>query len=520
MATESFVQVAPDGGGKDIDAFAITSGSLTLYRQSVVIGDPTTAANTVNIQGDGYMPVSQNSVNFQAGTGNTSTAQLAAGATFTGVIESVLSQTGLSLIIDSDQSLSVTINQYIAIDPSTIISSWTYFTSGDFSRSLVLNGNYANVVVTNTSATTTTALNINTYYGTIDSTTQLGNKPIAINEIGGMPVPSAGLPVTDGGGSFSVDTGTPGQPLNVTSTADVPVFAAITGDPSGDFAGVNLLEAAMDSTSGLGLTVRVQNPPLVDVKGAAVQSDAPASIPLQGAIGAAFIIDTTGYQTINIQSTGLAGNVTCSDDGATWFALSGVNRVLAAAYVTAVTANGAFSFPAMARYVRIVLTTAGSGVAYLRSAVWNGEYVTPLAANVSQIAGTNTVTAGVGGMQAVGGNIAPGTAPTANPLGIGGVDSSGLTRRMLTDTRGAHVVVGSTDAAAQPVLVQQNTATVAQEAIVDLLTKILFQERVNGLFLRELPGILASSTLTTTYQPPQTTDDETTLRDDLTWGAN
>ena len=81
-------------------------------------------------------------------------------------------------------------------------------------------------------------------------------------------------------------------------------------------------------------------------------------------------------------------------------------------------------------------------------------------------------------------------------------------------------MVGSTDAAAQPVLVQQITATVAQEAIVDLLTKILFQERVNGLFLRELPGILASSTLTTTYQPPQTTDDEMTLRDDLTWGAN
>lgn len=40
--------------------------------------------------------------------------------------------------------------------------------------------------------------------------------------------------------------------------------------------------------------------------------------------------------------------------------------------------------------------------------------------NTAQVAGTNTVTAGISGMQAVGGNIAHDTADTSNPLKIGG----------------------------------------------------------------------------------------------------
>ena len=57
--------------------------------------------------------------------------------------------------------------------------------------------------------------------------------------------------------------------------------------------------------------------------------------------------------------------------------------------------------------------------------------------NLSQIGGTAPVTAGLAGTLAVGGNVAPGSAPTANPAIAGTIDPSGLTRRQLSDLAGA-----------------------------------------------------------------------------------
>ena len=138
-------------------------------------------------------------VNFVSGLGNTSVAQLAAGSTFTGTIESVLSQIALSLLINSDQSLTITVNQYITSSTSTLTSSYVYYTLANtgFNESVIINGNYVNITVKNTGAATTTTLNINSYYGTIPAATQYGNSPISINEINGTPItnPNFGLPV-------------------------------------------------------------------------------------------------------------------------------------------------------------------------------------------------------------------------------------------------------------------------------------------------------------------------------------
>jgi hypothetical protein len=56
--------------------------------------------------------------------------------------------------------------------------------------------------------------------------------------------------------------------------------------------------------------------------------------------------------------------------------------------------------------------------------------------NVAQLGGTAPVTAGVAGTQAVGGNIAVGTAATSNPVLVGGVDANSLTRRAQLTTDG------------------------------------------------------------------------------------
>ncbi len=138
-------------------------------------------------------------VNFVSGIGNTSVAQLAAGSTFTGTIELVLSQVALSLLINSDQPLTITVNQYITSSASTLTGSYVYYTLANtgFNESVILNGNYVNITVKNTGPATTTTLNINSYYGTIPAATQYGNSPISINEINGMPItnPNFGLPV-------------------------------------------------------------------------------------------------------------------------------------------------------------------------------------------------------------------------------------------------------------------------------------------------------------------------------------
>ena len=54
MSTEAFVQVAPDGAGKAVDAFAVTTpAGATQYRQAVVNADPFFAASTQNVTAGG-----------------------------------------------------------------------------------------------------------------------------------------------------------------------------------------------------------------------------------------------------------------------------------------------------------------------------------------------------------------------------------------------------------------------------------------------------------------------------------
>lgn len=137
--------------------------------------------------------------NFILSTGNSSTAQLAAGASYTGTIESVLSQVAVSLTIVSDQPITITINQYITTSTSALCGTYTYYTAAGagFNQGITVNGNYLNIVVKNTGLVATTTLNINTYYGTQPPTTQYGNSAVSINEINGVPIPNPnfGLPI-------------------------------------------------------------------------------------------------------------------------------------------------------------------------------------------------------------------------------------------------------------------------------------------------------------------------------------
>ena len=472
--SESFVQVAPDSTGKQIDAFQIPNGN---YRQSVVVADPSANANVANVTenagvgslnvaafdgtgaainslsagaGQNGLMVAFGATNYVFSTLNSSTAQLAGGATFPGSIETALNQPAISLLLTSDQPILLTVYQYIDVSGTFSVPpiSFTVPAGTGFSRSFELNGNYLKVTAQNLNASiTTTTFNLNTAYGVITAADATGNMPVAIYGADGVQVgtdvysgvgflhvdtsnastdgavyssstvPQVGvvagkgsdgkvhvlatdgngyLGVTDAGQSLTVDTGKAGFPLDVNVAAPLTPMQ-VSNPPSDDPNGQPLYVTTSGSSNINAVISPVPLQIRQDVNNAVILSDAPAPYNWTGSVGAWITIDTTGYQSLNITTQAAAGTVTASDDQQTWSALSGAPRVLGALTSSLVASTG-YSFPVVARYIKITLTTAGSLTAYLRNTPWVGNYqssptmtvgtFSPTAAvNVSQVLG-------------------------------------------------------------------------------------------------------------------------------------
>lgn len=179
------------------------SSGVKVQRVKVMYG-PDASATDVNF--DAALPVQPAAAYYIFGTGNSSTSQLAASATFTGSIEDVLSQPAVSLLITCDQPFTLTINQYIDASGVYKASTWTYTVSAgqQFARSFTLNGNYFNLTLQNTGAATTTTLNINTYYGTIPTAgaaPQQASLPVTV-ATDQTPIP---MKLTDGTNTIAID---------------------------------------------------------------------------------------------------------------------------------------------------------------------------------------------------------------------------------------------------------------------------------------------------------------------------
>lgn len=161
-------------------------------------------AGSINADGtNNALMVAQSATDFYFSTSNSTTAQLAASAVFTGTIESAVNQQSFSILAISDQPGTLTIQQYIDAGGTKLAQTLTYsLTAGQgFARSGPINGNYIRVTYQNTGASTTTTLQIDTAYGTIPTSTQLNNMPVALNEVNGSAISmgqqsaSASLPV-------------------------------------------------------------------------------------------------------------------------------------------------------------------------------------------------------------------------------------------------------------------------------------------------------------------------------------
>ena len=123
------------------------------------------------------IPIGISAANFLFSTNNSSTSQLAANSTFTGVIETALNQPDISILMTSDQQITLNVYQYIDISGVYAVPTMTFIIPANtqFSRSVPINGNYVKVTATNNGVSSTTTFNLNVAYGTIGSADNQGN---------------------------------------------------------------------------------------------------------------------------------------------------------------------------------------------------------------------------------------------------------------------------------------------------------------------------------------------------------
>jgi hypothetical protein len=120
------------------------------------------------------------SYTYPASAGNSSTAQLAAGATFTGTIETPQDQPSLSILLTSDQPITLTVRQYIDAGGTFQVPSIVFYVAAGagFARSLTLNGNFFRVDAQNTGASTTTTFRLDCALGTLGDAESTGTTPV------------------------------------------------------------------------------------------------------------------------------------------------------------------------------------------------------------------------------------------------------------------------------------------------------------------------------------------------------
>jgi len=161
------------------------SGSL--YVPVVALGD--SAGSTTN-----GANVTIASLAYPSSTGNNSTAQLASNATFTGAIETILNMQAAQIEVVSDQPYTLTINQFIDAAGTRQSGSIVYYKAANVPTNInvSLPGNYFQITVKNTGASTTTTLNINTTFGIMNSVDDKGNHPVSERSITGVQAITVG----------------------------------------------------------------------------------------------------------------------------------------------------------------------------------------------------------------------------------------------------------------------------------------------------------------------------------------
>lgn len=173
------VTLNPGTGGDRAATDEVTYSGDTAQVQLVRLVTVTGAEGSKTVS-TAPTPMQVASFNYPISTGNSSTTQLAAGATFTGAIESPQDQPSLSILMTSDQPMTVTVRQFIDSGGTFAAPDIVFYVpaSTGFARSLTINGNFVQVLAQNTGAATTTTFNLNCAFGVLGDSDATGTQPV------------------------------------------------------------------------------------------------------------------------------------------------------------------------------------------------------------------------------------------------------------------------------------------------------------------------------------------------------
>jgi hypothetical protein len=271
--------------------------------------------------------VAAGATEFFFSTANSSTAQLAAAATFTGAIESIINAQAISLLVTSDQTGTLTLKQYIDLAGTRISSSVPYVVTAGvpFSRCFTANGNYFSLTFVNNGGSTTTTLNINTAFGTLPAVTSLGNLPISISEINGVAA------AVSAAGSLSTTTEVAAASGSITTQNLVPAGVATAG-------------SAVEVTMAGGSTAAIQ-----------VTGTYTGALSLQATLDGTNWITLGGTPLINLNTSGYLASITsalqsvfqCEAAGALKMRVTGLAAMTGTAVVTIRVIQGAAAMVAL-----------------------------------------------------------------------------------------------------------------------------------------------------------------------------
>ena len=174
-------------------------------------------------------PVQQAAMYFPASTANSSTAQLAAAGVFTGTFESILGQPAVLISLVVDQNCTLVVTQSVLTGGSEVCQTWTIPVVANIpiNQCLDVVGNYLQVKLTNNGASTTTTLNLNTYYGSMLPTSNSGALAVAGQMTTMSPISLATSSATQivdvagqSSGTIAVTSVGTGGAFNVTCSVD------------------------------------------------------------------------------------------------------------------------------------------------------------------------------------------------------------------------------------------------------------------------------------------------------------
>jgi len=385
------------------------------------------------------LPTSMNASIFRFSSNNTSSAQLASNATFTGVIETALDQPSISLLLVSDQPITLTVKQYIDAGGTQAVPDIIYYVAANqgLSASFALNGNYVNVTAKNTGTATTTTFSLNTAYGSLPSSDGSGRLPVANADCvqllsqtfsaagtsSNMDTAGYGTVVVQLGGVWQGNGYFEGSNTGLSTdwhtvmsieSDDVSLRENVTGSgvyvirPNGRYlrfvltavvgtvvlTAVGRVSQATDASDRLSLAMdKANNAPLyTELSDTTVSKIAQPAMALIGEYRGfgvipinqvLCVVDCVNYSSLLIQTQiGTTGNISgqWSNDGAVWSSNANwIDTATSAAGTTATTGVGFKATPVYARYFRLVMSLATTGTLPTYALVYgNRATITPV----------------------------------------------------------------------------------------------------------------------------------------------